>query len=98
MRRHSKWAESSLPPTPDVGDGTDTPQVLHEDDPGHTEGGGEGDIEPPVTVEVGGVSPVQLNTLTQRHSSHTTHSTLTAHAQQDTSRASGTRLAVLTFL
>ncbi len=54
------------PSTSDVGDGNNPPHVLHEHNSSHTERGGQGDIEPPVTVQIGRVAIIQSNPLTGR--------------------------------
>ena len=52
-----------IPSTPQVSEGVDPAQVLHEDDTSGAEGGTEGDVESTIAVQDGGCGPVQFQAL-----------------------------------
>ena len=67
------------PPSPDVGESVDPPEVLQKDESGWREGWGQGDVEASVTIQHHRVVTIQLEFLQQereREMFHlTTHST-----------------------
>ena len=52
-----------IPSAPQVSEGVDSSQMLHEDDASGAEGGTEGDVESPVAVQDGGCGPIKFQTL-----------------------------------
>ena len=55
---HSALDDGHSPPSPNVGDGGDPTEVLHEDDPGGAEVRSNGDVETSVAVQQSGVIAV----------------------------------------
>ncbi len=56
-------SSSHLPASPDVGNRKDSTKMLYEDKPARTEWGGNGDVEPSVSIQQSGVSAIRCEIL-----------------------------------
>ncbi len=54
---------SHLPASPDVGNRKDSTKMLYEDKPARTKWGGNGDVEPSVSIQQSGVSAIRCEIL-----------------------------------